>query len=390
MCVAISGGCAVDEPTAPSQIEQTPLGSATPSGEVASGDVGGANPVTNGSLTEECICLPDSANLTQDESDLIVCTTGCGFCGDGLCSGSETPLSCSFDCGSFCGDGFCEFGESCPEDCGPVCGNGLCESGESSSSCPTDCGPVCGNGQCESGESSSSCSADCGPAPTPCGDGICKDAFSVTSTQAQARYAWGLFCRTHIIDRSSTRFLSDQSVTTYGAASTSLKPFLFPIYFNALNSTSWNVPDGAGTDCSLLPSATLNTALCVAGCYKTPVCGNGACETGESSSSCSADCPPPPVCGNGQCESGESSSSCSADCGPVCGDGLCHIDEEFSCSLDCGSVCGDGLCQFDEQFSCSLDCGSVCGDGLCQFDEQFTCSLDCGVTCIAPPCLVEQ
>jgi hypothetical protein len=215
----------------------------------------------------------------------------------------------------------------------------------------------------------------------------------VTSTQAQARYAWGSFCRTHITDRSSTRFLSDQSVTTYDGASTSLQPFLFPIYLNSLTSTSWNVPDGAGTDCSLLPPGTLNTELCVAGCYKTPVCGNGACETGESSSSCSADCPPPPVCGNGQCESGESSSSCSADCPPppVCGNGQCESGESSSsCSADCGPVCGDGICQVDEEFSCSLDCGSVCGDGLCQFDEQFTCSLDCGFTCLVLPCLQGQ
>jgi formylglycine-generating enzyme required for sulfatase activity len=46
-----------------------------------------------------------------------------------------------------------------------------------------------------------------------------------------------------------------------------------------------------------------------------PVCGNGTCEVGETSSSCPADCDDEgPVCGNGTCESGETSSNCPADC----------------------------------------------------------------------------
>jgi hypothetical protein len=71
------------------------------------------------------------------------------------------------------------------------------------------------------------------------------------------------------------------------------------------------------------------------------VCGNGTCESGETSSSCSADCAlPAAVCGNGTCESGEDSDTCPGDCQEaavsVCGDGKCDTDESFS---DCPSDC---------------------------------------------------
>jgi hypothetical protein len=341
MCVVISGGCVVEEKS-PSPIEEPSFESAT-----SPGGARGAKTTTNSALITECIC-PLEPSVQQAESLSIECVTACELCGDGLCSGSETQFSCPFDCGSFCGDGFCG-------------------DGETSANCSFDCGSFCGDGVCNGSESSSTCPGDCGlppPPPTPCGDGPCKNAFSVTSAQAQNRYAWGAFCREHPgisaggTPRPGSNYLTDDSVTNYSAASASLKPYLFPVYFDFVTFASWNAPDGASTDCQLLPTSAINTTLCVAGCYPTPVCGNGACETGESSSSCSADCGP--VCGTGLCESGESSSSCSAECGPVCGNSLCESGESsFSCPDDCG-FCGDGLCEFGEEFSCQIDCGSSC------------------------------
>ncbi len=56
----------------------------------------------------------------------------------------------------------------------------------------------------------------------------------------------------------------------------------------------------------------------------TPVCGNGTCETGETTASCPGDCKVitsggggttvKPVCGNGTCETGETDLSCPGDC----------------------------------------------------------------------------
>jgi hypothetical protein len=56
--------------------------------------------------------------------------------------------------------------------------------------------------------------------------------------------------------------------------------------------------------------------LCNGGGTTTgPVCGNGTCETGETTANCAKDCPATsPVCGNGKCETGETTTSCAKDC----------------------------------------------------------------------------
>lgn len=57
------------------------------------------------------------------------------------------------------------------------------------------------------------------------------------------------------------------------------------------------------------------------GCYPEPVCGDGTCQSGETSSSCPQDCGTQPTCGNGVCESGETLGAtyeCLDDCPPPC------------------------------------------------------------------------
>lgn len=108
-----------------------------------------------------------------------------------------------------------------------------------------------------------------------------------------------------------------------------------------------------------------------------------------------------PKCGNGVCESGESTQNCSSDCKSsggswVCGDGKCDIGEQFYCQKDCTApVCGDGKCQSPENASnCAQDCKSsggtwVCGDGKCDLGESFYCAKDCKqdpLTCLGKEC----
>lgn len=102
----------------------------------------------------------------------------------------------------------------------------------------------------------------------------------------------------------------------------------------------------------------------IGACQACPVCGNGACEAGETSASCAADCNvgPSPVCGNGACEAGENPASCAPDCasGPMCGNGFCEPGETpASCAADCasGPMCGNGFCEPGEStVTCASDC----------------------------------
>jgi hypothetical protein len=116
------------------------------------------------------------------------------------------------------------------------------------------------------------------------------------------------------------------------------------------------------------------------------LCGDGTCQTHETTSTCPSDCPP--NCGDGVCNGGETCASCAADCGECaasCGDGACNGDETCaSCAADCGacSYCGDGRCTGGESCElCPADCGEcegvVCGDGICDPGEETYCFLDC-------------
>lgn len=96
----------------------------------------------------------------------------------------------------------------------------------------------------------------------------CANAINVTQAQAQARYAWALYCRNNPGDRPVYHYLSDQSVTDYGNAASSLRPWLFPVYYDFIFATTWDVPNGAGTNCLLLPMSAVHAGLCVAGCYE--------------------------------------------------------------------------------------------------------------------------
>lgn len=116
------------------------------------------------------------------------------------------------------------------------------------------------------------------------------------------------------------------------------------------------------------------------------VCGDGACDGGETCAACPDDCPCAAVCGDGACTGDESCTDCAGDCGacPACGDGACNGDEGCAaCPVDCGAcACGDGACTTGETCAtCPADCAGfcACGDGVCDPDESCqSCPGDCG------------
>jgi len=80
-----------------------------------------------------------------------------------------------------------------------------------------------------------------------------------------------------------------------------------------------------------------------------PVCGDGNCDSGETSENCPADCgappppppPPPAECPNGTCNvAGGECTTCPADCNVAacCGNGLCDVavgETNGNCPADC-------------------------------------------------------
>ncbi len=134
-------------------------------------------------------------------------------------------------------------------------------------------------------------------------------------------------------------------------------------------------------------SQALAVAMCMMskGCVPTepakPVCGDGKCETGETTASCAKDCPSTgPKCGDGKCEGTENVEMCPQDCkatGPVCGNGKCESGETpASCKQDCPGTttgkCGDAKCDSGEATTCPMDCAS-------QYNATFQCGISkCG------------
>lgn len=108
----------------------------------------------------------------------------------------------------------------------------------------------------------------------------CKNAYGVSDALAQIRMHWGLYCRDKPTAgaggavRPGTAYLTDASHTDYYAtANVSLRPKLFPTYWDSTNFTIWDVPGDVGEDCTKLPFDAFNVGLCVAGCYtpETPL-----------------------------------------------------------------------------------------------------------------------
>ena len=364
----------------------------TGSDGVTTGDVGGFDPVaivkclTSKCPTQVSACKSDSkcgaifacAEKCKDEAcfqkcgnidsqispgkELLTCMMAqkcipdvvMPVCGNGQCESGETASSCSQDCkttGPVCGNNVCEPPENaqtCSKDCkttSPVCGNGVCEPPENMEMCSKDCKAtaVCGDGKCDSSENASTCAKDCSAPPAGCGDGKCASG-ETCPMDCSKEFAPTIAC-------------GWTTCKSQMAACAAKKPCVD--YFNCMASCQCNA--GCQEECGSLASqaaAEVSAATscvfsseCPVPCASTgPKCGNGTCESGETTANCPADCKTASKCGNGVCDSGETTTNCPADCKTAakCGNGTCESGETASsCPADCkagtGHVC-DAMC----------------------------------------------
>lgn len=121
-------------------------GGATSTGGSTGGTTTSAGGSTGGATTSSTTTTTTTSTTTTTTSSTstTTTTTTSGFCGDGVCAGSESCQSCPSDC-ECCGNGVCDANECsfCPQDCSNCCGNGVCDFLEDCASCVTDCGPGC-------------------------------------------------------------------------------------------------------------------------------------------------------------------------------------------------------------------------------------------------------
>lgn len=263
---------------------------------------------------EQCVCGQDSYCCKNAWDNICVGKAS------SLCNAPECPSAAS------CGDNDCDYqsedAESCPNDCqSSYCGDLICSGTESCTSCPVDCGfcgeetipPACGNKQCEldGDESCATCPQDCGACSQGCGqwqgsgNGGCDGCACEAAVCAEDSYCctdyWGSWCD-QICEESA-----------------------------GLTCPVIECGDGicmSGEECD----------FCDSDCGDC-TCGDGKCEGFEDESSCLQDCAP--ECGDFVCEGDETCKTCAADCGPcTCGDQFCAKGETTElCPWDCKHIC---------------------------------------------------
>lgn len=130
-----------------------------------------------------------------------------------------------------------------------------------------------------------------------------------------------------------------------------------------------------------------------------PVCGNGTCEPGETTTTCPQDCTPP--CAHDVCEPGEAldqacdtcaTSICAADpfCCTVFWDRVCVEEAETVCGKNCDG-CAHDFCAVGDPLenNCDPCAATVCGtdpfccttgwDSRCVQEAADACNLTCAI-----------
>jgi len=334
-------------------------------------------------------CATLEANYNWDCSGCVCPGDTPAVCGDGECTGDETPDNCPEDC-----DGSCEAGTvlDCADgdwDCCPESwiGDGYGDCEDQAYGCDLTCydsdggdcaDPFCGDGACNGDETYDTCPDDCN-APGECADGEVSDCDESGECWTDTWIGDG-FC--------------DGYAQQYGA--------------------DLCCYDNDGGDCT--------DAECAA---QDPFCGDGMCNGDEDEASCPEDCEPSTgTCsdceydftpyGSECCDSAWdefgincadleanyywdcSGCNCPGDGEPECGDGACNGDETYdTCPEDCNapgecdpgyvSDCADDDCCpeswigdgfedcVDQQYGCDLTCYDNDGGDCPEQCENYTC-----------------
>ncbi|MBI5610251.1 MAG: hypothetical protein HY902_15345 [Deltaproteobacteria bacterium] len=216
---------------------------------------------------------------------------------------------------------------------------------------------VCGDSACTAGETWATCWIDCPPPPSVCGDGVCTPGENAIACQVD--------CDADTVGVIACLKKSCSSATTACLASPECTSFLANASQCLANCVDSNCVDFCKEMADQNPSAGAVASCGFAGCVAATagtVCGDGTCDTGETTANCAPDCPAPPVsggCGNGTCDSGEAAATCPLDCDAdfakawACGAAKCPA-EAAACKADPG--CLDALTK-------TTNCMKQCGTG---------------------------
>lgn len=282
-----------------------------------------------------------SGQICQGSS--CVSTTACN--NNRICDSGETAANCPADCGTTTGTcatqaSLCTTQSACSgasyfwcagtnqcytaaAGCSTstgACGDHICTGGENSSTCPVDCGTstteTCGNGFCGSSETSTSCPADCGGASASCSG----SPTTCTSSTAcnNVGYYWCASSNACYPSYGS----SPCGTTTSGACGDHICQSNETV---ALCPVDCDTGTASCSSSSPSSACTTQTACSAAGYFWCS--NNSICYSTQASSPCATSSA---ACGNGACESSESSSSCPADCGggstscSTATPGMCH------------------------------------------------------------------